>query len=220
MESRVLTGKTDTIIQRFDATIAAVFYGYVGYTNIAAYMFLPANYDSRHTHKDEFEIAYSNYTNQDASTATMMSYIAGALTPTSGNPTFRYDTSLISTLSLVLIGIRHPRVYDVDPVTFGVLDMHVYYANISSPTYQTGPTWELLYSAKDLYGTALGVTDAAAELTPAFWHDLTALFETDDNIFQTYYAYKNRDYEPSTCDSDCKTAEICQLRAAQSQYNW
>jgi sphingomyelin phosphodiesterase len=57
------------IVQRFDATIAAVFYG--------------------HTHKDEFEIAYSDYSAQSASTATMMSYIAPALTPTSGNPTFR-----------------------------------------------------------------------------------------------------------------------------------
>ncbi len=43
----------------------------------------------RHTHKDEFEIAYSDYTAQSAKTATMMSYIAPALTPTSGNPTFR-----------------------------------------------------------------------------------------------------------------------------------
>jgi hypothetical protein len=43
----------------------------------------------RHTHKDEFQIAYSDYANQVASTATMMSYIAPALTPTSGNPTFR-----------------------------------------------------------------------------------------------------------------------------------
>lgn len=171
----------DTIIQRFSGTIAAVFYG--------------------HTHKDEWELAYSDYTAQSAATATMMSYIAPALTPTSGNPTFR--------------------VYSVDPVTFGVLDFTVYYANISDPTYQTaGPQWQKLYSIKETYGAALGYTDAAAELTPAFWHNVTALFESDDAVFQEYIARKTRDYgTASTCTGDCKTTEICQLRAAQAQYN-
>lgn len=170
----------DKLIQRFAGTIAAVFYG--------------------HTHKDEFQIAYANYSRPTADTATMMSYIAPALTPTSGNPTFR--------------------VYDVDPVTMGILDVTVYYANISSSTYQTdGPTWEKLYSVKETYGAALGYTDASAELTPAFWHNVTTLFESDDAIFQQYYARKTRDFSTATCDADCKAAEICQLRAAQSQFN-
>ena len=171
----------DQIIQRYDATIAAVFYG--------------------HTHKDEFEIAYLDYTDQTADTATMMSYIAPALTPTSGNPTFR--------------------VYSVDPVTFGVLDFTVYIANMSSSTYQTKPTWEKYYSAKETYGSLLtpAVTDSAAELTPAFWHNVTALFESDDSVFQDYIARKSRGWDYSSCTGDCKTDEICQLRAAESQYN-
>ncbi|CAN8096248.1 unnamed protein product [Discula destructiva] len=173
----------DAIIQRFAATtIAAVFYG--------------------HTHKDEWELAYSDYGNPTAASATMMSYIAPALTPTSGNPTFR--------------------VYSVDPVTFGILDFTVYYANISSPSYQSadGPTWEKLYSVKETYGALLGVTDPAAELTPAFWHNVTALFERDDDVFEEYLARKTRGYGTvAACDSDCKSAEICQLRAAQAQFN-
>ena len=169
------------IIQRYDVTIAAVFYG--------------------HTHKDEFEISYSNYTNPTADTATMMSYIAPALTPTSGNPTFR--------------------VYSVDPVTFGVLDYEVYIANMSNPTYQTKPTWEKYYSAKEVYGSLLSppVTDSTAELTSAFWHNVTALFEEDDSAFQDYIARKSRGWDYSSCTGDCKTEEICQLRAAESQYN-
>ena len=132
----------------------------------------------------------------------MVSYIAPALTPTSGNPTFR--------------------VYSVDPVTFAILDYTVFFANISSPTYQDGPTWEVLYSAKDTYGSLLDppVTDTTAELTPAFWHNVTVLFENNDAVFQQYYARKSRDYDTSTCDSDCKATEICQLRAAQAQYDW
>lgn len=98
--------------------------------------------------------------------------------------------------------------------------MHVYFANISSPTYQSEPVWELLYSVKDAYGSLMNYTDLTAELTPAFWHNLTALFESNDNVFQEYYARKTRNYDTSKCDNDCKTMEICQLRAAQAQYNW
>ena len=178
---RLILETLDQIIQRFDATIAALFFG--------------------HTHQDEFQIAYSTPAAPTADTAVMVSYVAPALTPTSGNPTFR--------------------VYSVDPVTFAVLDYTVYYANISSPTYQSGPTWEKLYSVKETYGSLVDppVTDASAELTPAFWHDLTVLFENDDDVYQAWYARRGRDYSDATCTGDCKTASICQLRAAQSQYN-
>ena len=96
------------------------------------------------------------------------------------------------------------RVYDVDPETFGILDMHVYYANISSSTYQDGPTWELLYSVKDAYGSLLNYTDSSAELTPAFWHNVTEAFETDDEAFQAFFSRKSRGWDRSTCDDDCK----------------
>jgi sphingomyelin phosphodiesterase len=132
----------------------------------------------------------------------MTSYIAPALTPTSGNPTFR--------------------VYSVDPVTFAILDYTVYYTNISSPTYQSGPVWEKLYSVKEAYGSLLAppYTDATAELTPAFWHNVTVLFENDDEVFQTWYARRGRYYSDATCTGTCKTTFLCQLRASQSQYNW
>jgi sphingomyelin phosphodiesterase len=109
----------------------------------------------------------------------------------------------------------------VDPVTFAILDFSVYYTNISSPTYQSGPTWGLLYSVKETYGPLVSppVTDPTAELTPAFWHSLTSLFESDDAVFQEYYARKSRNYFTGTCTGSCKTAEICQLRTMQSQYN-
>jgi sphingomyelin phosphodiesterase len=131
----------------------------------------------------------------------MVSYIAPALTPTSGNPTFR--------------------VYSVDPVTFAILDYTVYYTDITSPTYQSGPTWEKLYSVKETYGSLVTppVTDASAELTPAFWHDLTVLFENDDDVYQAWYARRVRDYSYATCTGSCKTTSICELRASQSQYN-
>ncbi|KAL7267046.1 hypothetical protein RUND412_010382 [Rhizina undulata] len=171
----------DQIIQRYEATIAAIFTG--------------------HTHKDEFEIAYTDYSDPTADSAVAITYIAPALTPSSGNPTFR--------------------VYSVDPVTFGVLDVVTYIANMSDPTYQTSPTWEKYYSVKEAYGPLVSpaVTDDSAELTPAFWHTVTELFEDDDTIFQEYYLRKSRGYDTATCTGTCKTDEICQLRAAASEYN-
>lgn len=171
----------DQIVQRYDATIAALFFG--------------------HTHRDQWQIAYSDFTNQNFHTATEVSYIAPALTPTSGNPTFR--------------------VYSIDPVTFGVLDYTVYYANMSLPNYQTdGPTWKKYYSVKETYGPLLDppYTSPAAELVPAFWHNLTEVFETEDSVFQDYYARKQRGYDPVLCTGSCKTDEICGLRSSQSQY--
>lgn len=168
------------IFNRYEATIAGIFMG--------------------HTHKDEFEIGYSDYSAQSASTATTMTYISPALTPTSGSPAFR--------------------VYTVDPETFGVLDMTEYTTSLEAASYQTtGPTWSEYYSAKAAYGPLVGVTDAAAELTPAFWHNLTAVFETDDTAFQAYYARKSRGWNVGSCTGGCKTDEICQLRAAEAQHN-
>jgi sphingomyelin phosphodiesterase len=169
------------IVSRYDATIAALFYG--------------------HTHVDHFEIAYSDYTNPSADNAFAMSYITPSMTPTSGSPSFR--------------------VYSVDPDTFGVLDFTEYIADIKSPSYQSGPVWTEYYSAKAAYGPLVTppLTDPAAELTPAFWHNLTEVFENDDTVFQQYYSRKSRGYDGTTCTGACKTSEICALRAAEAQYN-
>jgi len=168
------------IVNRYDATIAAMFFG--------------------HTHVDEFEISYSDYTAQSADTAVMVSYICPSLTPTSGSPAFR--------------------VYSIDPVTYAVLDFTEYTTSLEAADFQTAtPVWGEYYSAKNVYGPLGGVTDAAAELTPAFWHDVTAAFETDDAAFQGYIARKSRGWNTGSCTGNCKTNEICQLRAAESQYN-
>ena len=171
----------DQIVQRYDNTIAALFFG--------------------HIHRDQWEIAYSDYSNQNYQTATKVSYVAPALTPTSGNPTFR--------------------VYSVDPVTFGILDYTVYYANMSLPNYQSaGPTWEKYYSVKETYGPLMSppYISPTAELVPAFWHNLTEIFETDDTVFQGYYARKQRGWNYVPCTGTCKSNEICGLRSSQSQY--
>ncbi|KAJ5113469.1 hypothetical protein N7456_002003 [Penicillium angulare] len=169
----------DEIVQRYEATIAALFFG--------------------HTHTDEFQISYSSYKNRNWDTATAMGYVAPSMTPTSGPPSFR--------------------VYDIDPVTFAVLDFTQYTADISDPKKK--PEWVPYYSAKKDYGSLLDppVTDAHAELTPAFWHNVTVVMERDESVFQDYWARRTRGFQVSDCTGDCASNEICALRGADAQYN-
>ncbi|RDW83499.1 hypothetical protein BP5796_04990 [Coleophoma crateriformis] len=171
----------DQVIQRYSATIASQFFG--------------------HTHHDQWEVAYTDYLNQTASSATAISYITSALTPTSGNPTFR--------------------VYSVDPDTYEVLDYTVYFANYTLPGYQSKPTWAKYYSVKETYGALLDppYTDPSAPLTPEFWHNVTQMFIEDDTQFNNYYARRTRGLNVTSCTGSCKAQEICQLRSPQSQYN-
>lgn len=124
------------------------------------------------------------------------------MTPTSGYPAFR--------------------VYSVDPVTYGILDFTTYIADFSlTSSTQSAPTWTPYYSAKASYGPLVTppLTSATAELTPAFWHNLTTVFANNSTAFNQYIARKTRGYNVETCTGDCATEEICQLRAAESQYN-
>ncbi|KFA53631.1 hypothetical protein S40293_10201 [Stachybotrys chartarum IBT 40293] len=173
----------DQIINRYSSTIAAMFFG--------------------HTHRDEFQITYSDYENRSFTNALATSYIGASLTPTSGMPSFR--------------------VYDVDPVTFGVLDVTVYSADMSDDAFQmTGPVWKRYYSAKEAYGPATNppVTADEAELTPAFWHNVTEAMEAaDSELFDAFMSRRSRGWAKENCTDECKDNQICQLRAARSQDN-
>ncbi|RDA91314.1 hypothetical protein CP533_1579 [Ophiocordyceps camponoti-saundersi (nom. inval.)] len=152
-----------------------------------------------HTHVDHFAITYSDYTQRNAANARLTSYIAPSLTPTSGMPAFR--------------------VYEIDPETYGVLDSITYVADMTDPAFKSKPRWTKLYSAKEAYGPKVNppVTDPKEELTPAFWHNLTEAMEADDDLFDAYVARKSRNWKPAECRDDCKTEEICQLRAGRSE---
>ncbi|THV01290.1 sphingomyelin phosphodiesterase [Dendrothele bispora CBS 962.96] len=168
----------DQVLQRYKDTIVGHFFG--------------------HSHKDQFEIAYSNYEEQTAANAVSVALIGPALTPTSGNPAFK--------------------VYDVDPDTFGVMNMRVIFTNTSDPSFQIEPKWELFYDARQTYGPLVGLPDNS-ELTPAFWHNLTEVFERNDTAFQLYNTFLTRGVLVVPCDEDCKATTICDQRAFRSENN-
>lgn len=172
----------DQIVNRYEATIAALFFG--------------------HTHMDHFQIAYSDYDARSADGAAAISYIMPSMTPTSGMPSFR--------------------VYDIDPVTFAVLDHTTYIADMNNPAYQTtGPIWTKYYSAKETYGSMVTppLTDATAELTPAFWHNVTEVLASDPTALADFYLRKSRGFPKGDCTDDCPAQEICYLQSARAQDN-
>ena len=155
-----------------------------------------------HTHVDHFEVGYSNYSHRTYKNANAMAYIVPSMTPTSGMPAFR--------------------VYNVDPVTFAVLDSITYIADMTNPAFQTtGPVWTKYYSAKETYGSLLTppITDPNAELSPSFWHNVTEVFASNSTAFMEYYARKSRGWNVGSCTGKCQTNEICQLQALRSENN-
>ncbi|KAM0435361.1 hypothetical protein ACHAPT_003455 [Fusarium lateritium] len=153
-----------------------------------------------HTHRDHFQLTYAESSNKSFDNALVTSYIGPSLTPMSGMPSFR--------------------VYDVDPVTFAVLDATTYSADMTSDTYQTqGPVWKKYYSAKETYGSLTNppLTHPHAELTAAFWHNVTERFETNQTAFDEFMLRMSRGWKQPDCNEDCRASQICQLRAARSE---
>ncbi|KAI5478729.1 hypothetical protein MNV49_004654 [Pseudohyphozyma bogoriensis] len=183
-------GKTDAfrdqsnyanqIFERYHETIAAQFYG--------------------HSHADEFEIAYEDYGNRTVENAHGIAYLAGALTPQSGNPVFR--------------------VYDIDPDTYEVMDFTPYYTNRSEPSFETEPIWKPYYSARESYGGLLNPPIGPLDsLDAPFWHRVTEAFERDVNAFRMYQSRKSRGARLRPCGSACRNATICGLRSMRSESN-
>ncbi|KAK6988045.1 Saposin B-type domain-containing protein [Favolaschia claudopus] len=172
----------DQVLQRYRNTIAGMFFG--------------------HSHKDQFEIAYSNYSAQTAENAVGVALIGPALTPTSGNPAFKF--------------------YDVDPDTFEVMDASVFFTNISESGFQIRPTWNLYYSARTTYGPLVGLPPNEP-LSPAFWHNLTEVFVANETAFQMFNTFISRGGAVTPCTGgdagECKNTTICDMRAFRSENN-
>jgi sphingomyelin phosphodiesterase len=58
-----------------------------------------------------------------------------------------------------------------------------------------------------------------AELSPAFWHNVTAAFQSDSNAFDDYYARRSRGWEVPACTGSCETLEICELQSGRAENN-
>ncbi|GAA5820836.1 hypothetical protein JCM11251_001836 [Rhodosporidiobolus azoricus] len=163
-----------------------------------------------HSHVDEFEIGYEDYNNRTEEGANGVAFIGGAVTPTSGNPVFR--------------------VYDIDPDTYEVMDFTPYYANKTSPTFQSSPQWEPYYSARSAYAPYLAMKEHGGEvrgpwpeeksLGPGFWHRVTEVFEKNETAFQLFNTRLSRGGKIEDCSGPlCRKNTICMLRSMRSEDN-
>lgn len=131
----------------------------------------------------------------------VMGYIAGAMTPTSGNPGFR--------------------VYTVDAGDFSILDFEVFITNTSHPSFNsnhTPPQWERYYSAREVYGPLVGLKEEDG-LTPAFWDKVTQVLQDDEVEYDQYLLRKFKGKDMGPCTGACRGADVCQLRAGRAEDN-
>ena len=78
-----------------------------------------------------------------------------------------------------------------------LVDYKQYIVNLSATILNDEPSYELEYSAKSAYGLP--------DLSPKSWANLVQRFQTDDNLFQKWYYYYHKSFDPTDhCDSKCK----------------
>ncbi|KAF8966380.1 hypothetical protein BGZ46_000371 [Entomortierella lignicola] len=155
-----------------------------------------------HTHFDEFALYYGPGT-KTAQNALATAWVGPSVTPyTDLNPGFR--------------------VYKVDTKSWNIFDSQTYVANLdqASKWDATGatPNWHLEYSARQAYGAYVPIADNAP-LSAAWWHNVTAAFETNSAAFNEYWTYRGKSSNligACAAGSTCQTEMICDLRAGQS----
>ena len=86
--------------------------------------------------------------------------------------------------------------------------------------------WELYYSARAAYGPAVAsfvsskdsdVFPSSSPLDSAFWHNLTEVFEIDNNTFDHYIDRMARSAWSRHCNERCRNNTICDMRAMRAE---
>lgn len=158
-----------------------------------------------HTHEDELSIFYSNNgTNMSAETAQVVSWVGPSITPlTNLNSGFR--------------------VYEVDSVTFDVLDAYTWRSDVNSypkldNQTEAGPTYVFEYSTREAYGTNITGWGPNDPLNATWWHLVTEEMEANpslvSDVWNTYQG-KGSVRSPS-CTGECISARICYIRSGSS----
>ena len=185
-----------SIVVRFSpATIAGVFFG--------------------HTHKDQLMIYYDylsssavahpaggsgvlrNTTLVDFSKPLMVGYIGPSITPLAGNN-------------------AGWTLYEVDSVTFEVVNSQTYIANVSDSNSWTVPEWKLEYDAKATY--APSGWPATAPMNATFWHEVTENMLSNIGLVETYNLYETKSsVATESCSTTaCARQMVCSIRSGSA----
>jgi len=138
-----------------------------------------------HTHSDQFSVFY-----EDANitkNATEVMYVAPSVTTFSWRmPTYR--------------------VYTIDSISFEVLDHETYMLNLTEANLTNKTEWTLEYKAKEAYNMSSLFADD--------WDKLIGQFETNPDLFNTYYSHFDRNEK--VCDDSCQFDRLCEMRSGRS----
>lgn len=179
----------DQIVNRYEATIAAMFFG--------------------HTHRDHFAINYADYSapGRSARNAAVVSYIAPSLAPTSGMPSFRvYDvdpeTFAVLDHTTYIADMTDPSFQNTStgPVWKKYYSAKEAYGTLLSPPV-TSSTEELTPAFWHNVTLRLEADQAAFD----------AYYARKSRGWNTA--------APGQCTGDCKAREICGLRGGRAQDN-
>ncbi|EJU01821.1 Ser/Thr protein phosphatase family protein [Dacryopinax primogenitus] len=154
-----------------------------------------------HTHEDEFSIFYANNgTTMSAETAVATGWTAPSLTPL---------TNLSSGF----------RAYDIDPVTFNILDSYTWFSNVTAaPALDNqsavGATYTFEYSAREAYGANIS-WPVDAPLNATWWHLVTEQWEVNPSLVEkfTIYEGKSSTYTTNCTSTACVQSKICYARS-------
>ncbi|KAK3840698.1 MAG: Metallo-dependent phosphatase-like protein [Linnemannia elongata] len=114
------------------------------------------------------------------------------------------------------------RWYDVDPVTFSILDSHTVTADIITQadyweSHDLEPEWVLEYSARSTYSDPLHPLPAGEPLSPAFWQGAVERMKDDAGLFGKYIRYQSKSSaEAKEClwGTVCAEETRCELQAS------
>ncbi|KZP10094.1 sphingomyelin phosphodiesterase [Athelia psychrophila] len=162
-----------------------------------------ANIFFGHTHEDQLSIFYANNgTAMNSSTAGTVAWIGPSVTPlTNLNSGFR--------------------VYEVDSVTFDIVDAHTWKADVSTfPSLdgqtENGPAYAYEYNTREAYGG--NITWAPNDpLNATWWHLVTESMEANASLVTDFNTYQGKSSSLTPdCTGACATAKICYMRSGSA----
>ncbi|KAG9308166.1 sphingomyelin phosphodiesterase [Chiua virens] len=166
-----------------------------------------ANIFFGHTHEDQLTIFYANNaTNVSVETAQAVSWIMPSLTP--------------------LVNLNSGfRMYEVDSVTFDILDAYTWVSDVNEfPALDNqtavGPTYILEYSTREAYGQNItwGANDP---LNATWWHLVTEQMEYNPSLVQIYNTYQSKSSVAGlNCTGECIPSKICYMRSGSSSISY
>ncbi|EGC39017.1 hypothetical protein DICPUDRAFT_52947 [Dictyostelium purpureum] len=95
------------------------------------------------------------------------------------------------------------RIYEFDYSTNQIINYYQYHANITDANKSGQITFDLIYSAKELYNLP--------DLTPASWYNLATQMKTNTTLFMDYFTNLSSSPDKESCDQSCQTKWVCQI---------